>query len=795
MLKEYIAENLYQWRICLNAPPTQISISPTNSCNLKCQSCWQRDETYQSLRADQRPIEMTDECLLNLVAEAKELGVKCIEITGAGEPLTRRDITVELIKAVKQAGMIGWMTTNGTLFSKEIVKLMVELDWDKITISLDGPDAETNDFLRPPQGTFLKILNTLSLFSEYKKKLAKANPSITFNVVVSKYNVHKLPEMVELASKFGVEGVTFEPIKILAKQCSELSFDLEKDFQAIKSQLEKTRKLSLEKNVFTNIEEMLRSPELVKDSGRLISSRAVSEASSTHDLLDALCLEPWFHIYVEVEGTVRPCCVSHGLGENITKKSLRDIWFGKEFSKFRESILNKNYPLFCNQCNANLICFSRELQNILRERFLKERIYPALKDNVCDTSLKPKIMDRRLKVLVADTAPLYPPQWGGPRRIWHLFSNFSQESFDFTYVGMAFQGSPESRYMHKRIRDNFKEILCVFPPHYYLWNLIERAVLRNTNLDLFLYLAMNTDWQFKYLLNSQEADIIVCSHPWSSPCMQKKDGQFFIYDAHNCEYFLMSKILGRHILKSLILNQVKRIEGDACRKSDLILACSDKEKEDLVKLYKINSDKVIITTNGSDVKEATSLVKKESSRKALSLSNDDKVVVFVGAYYKPNIDAARFIIRKIAPNIPSLKFLLIGTISKAFISEQMPSNIKFLSRVTEEQLETALRAADIAINPMFSGSGINIKMLDYMAYGLPIVTTACGARGIETYGKQPMIVSSADNFVENLKILSSNSQLCERLSEDGRNLIVKYYDWKIISHKLQEIILERMSKF
>lgn len=83
-------------------------------------------------------------------------------------------------------------------------------------------------------------------------------------------------------------------------------------------------------------------------------------------------------------------------------------------------------------------------------------------------------------------------------------------------------------------------------------------------------------------------------------------------------------------------------------------------------------------------------------------------------------------------------------------------------------------------------------MLDYMAYGLSIVTTECGARGIETDGNQPMIISSADNFAENLKILSNNTQLCEQLSEDGKSLVAKHYDWKIISHKLQGIILERM---
>ena len=400
--------------------------------------------------------------------------------------------------------------------------------------------------------------------------------------------------------------------------------------------------------------------------------------------------------------------------------------------------------------------------------------------------------DQKIKVLVSDTAPLYPPQWGGPKRIWNLFSNFPQDIFEFTYIGVTFEGSPESKCRHKSIRNNFEEILTVFPPHYRLWHFMEKIFLRDSHLDLFPYLAMNTDWRFKRLLNCRKADIIICSHPWSSPSIRKKRNQFFIYDAHNCEYLLMARILERRLFTSLILSQVKRIEGAACRRSDLILVCSAKEKEDLVSLYKVNPQKIVVIPNGSQVKAATSPQEKESSRRQLHLDNDQKVVVFVGMYYKPNIDAARFIIEKIAPQLPDFKFLLIGALSEAFVSVKLPANVKFLGRISDEQLETALRAADLAINPMFDGAGMNIKMLDYMSYGLPIVSTECGLRGIENCQDDLMIRSSAANFAEDIKMLSHDHQLSQRLSVSGRNLVAEHYDWKTISRKLQGTILERL---
>jgi len=397
------------------------------------------------------------------------------------------------------------------------------------------------------------------------------------------------------------------------------------------------------------------------------------------------------------------------------------------------------------------------------------------------------------RILVADTAPLYPPLWGGPKRIWGLYSNFSQELFDITYVGVNFGFGKDTKYNFKKIRENFREILCGFPLHYYLWHSFEKFFFKNTSLDLFLYLWMHTDWHFKYILNTQRADLVICSHPWPSLCISKNSTQFFIYDAHNCEYLLMERILKKHIFKKAVLLQVKKIEGDACKKSDLILVCSEKEKTDFVDLYKVDANKIFVVPNGTNINRKIDEECKISYRKKLSILSEEKVIVFVGAYYKPNIDAARFIIERLAAELKEFKFLIIGSVSNAFNEAEIPKNIKLLGRIFDEQLNEALGASDIAINPMFDGSGINIKMLDYMSYGLPIVTTPVGARGIETNGRRPMIVASTDKFAESVKMLESDTALYKHLSEDGMTLVAELYDWKKISNKLEKIILKKIN--
>lgn len=394
----------------------------------------------------------------------------------------------------------------------------------------------------------------------------------------------------------------------------------------------------------------------------------------------------------------------------------------------------------------------------------------------------------RIKIVITDTAPLYPPLWGGPKRIWGLFSNLAQDLFDITYVGIDCTLTNGKKYNFNKPRDNFKQILCSLPTHYYPWHAVEKSIIRNSSLDLFPYLCMHTDWHFKHILNSQKTDILVCSHPWSNRAISKGNSNFFIYDAHNCEYLLMGQILRKRILKDFILKQIKKTEGDLCRRSDLILACSEKEKEDFINLYHIPPDKIIIVPNGTNVKEWDA-TNKPTYRKRLSISSEDKVIIFIGEHYKPNIEAVKFIIRRISVELQEFKFLVVGGVSAAFNTERLPSNIKLLGRVSDGELDVALKASDIAINPMFAGSGVNIKMLDYMSYGLPIVTTKCGARGIETFARQPMIVSTIDKFTENIKLLAANNVLYKLMSKDCESLVAEYYDWRKISSKLQQLII------
>lgn len=399
----------------------------------------------------------------------------------------------------------------------------------------------------------------------------------------------------------------------------------------------------------------------------------------------------------------------------------------------------------------------------------------------------------KINIVISDTARLYPPLWGGPKRIWNLFVNFSSELFDFTYIGIDFQLKKNKKYDFNTLRNNFKEILCGIPLRYYFWHAFEKIFLKNTSLDLFIYLWMHTNRQFITILNSQDADLIICSHPWSSPSVQKKDNQIFIYDAHNCEYLLMEQVLEENVFKKFILRKVKKIESDACRKSDLILVCSENEKNDFVNLYGIEENKFCVIPNGAINRPLAGIEEKKIAKIKLGMIQK-KLILFIGTFYKPNIEAAGFIIDNLAPKLREYDFFVVGSVKEGFKNMILPENVKFAGRVSEKDLNLSLTAADLAINPMFSGSGINIKMLDYLAYGLPTVTSPCGSRGLEIENMKHAVVNNTNKFDESIKEIFANPLLYDTLRQQGHRFAIENYNWESISKKLENKILSLKNK-
>jgi glycosyltransferase involved in cell wall biosynthesis len=227
------------------------------------------------------------------------------------------------------------------------------------------------------------------------------------------------------------------------------------------------------------------------------------------------------------------------------------------------------------------------------------------------------------------------------------------------------------------------------------------------------------------------------------------------------------------------------IEIFAYEHSDLILTVSEKEKT-LVKASGFPESKIKIVPNGVDVKFFRRKSNTRRIRERYRI-NGFKVVVFVGNMeYLPNQEAVRVINDEIAPrvmkSIPGVRFLVVGRTPKDMV---LPNVV--LTGVVSDVAEI-LSVADIAIAPLFHGSGTRLKILEYLSCGLPVVATSVAVEGLEVdSGRNFVVENDIEDFAERVIEVLSDETSSKQMSEIPTSAFVEKYDWNRIAERLCEL--------
>jgi polysaccharide biosynthesis protein PslH len=226
------------------------------------------------------------------------------------------------------------------------------------------------------------------------------------------------------------------------------------------------------------------------------------------------------------------------------------------------------------------------------------------------------------------------------------------------------------------------------------------------------------------------------------------------------------------------------VEPFAAHLSDVILCVSDADKVGFMDMYGINADKIELVPNGTALQEARSASRDKDS---FGLDESKLAVVFHGTYaYAPNKEAIRCIIDQIAPYVRGRhepEFVIAGN---GVPQCELGSNVKCLGFVDE--IYTLLKSSDIAIVPLQSGGGTRLKILDYFAAGLPVVTTRKGVEGIAAINQtHALIVDDTEEFIEALAYLIDHEKERKRLGTNAFELVESQYDWEIIGQRLNRL--------
>ena len=163
-------------------------------------------------------------------------------------------------------------------------------------------------------------------------------------------------------------------------------------------------------------------------------------------------------------------------------------------------------------------------------------------------------------------------------------------------------------------------------------------------------------------------------------------------------------------------------------------------------------------------------------------------VLFVGNFrHWPNVEAAEFLVRQIAPHFPDIRFIVAGSNPP----ENLPRRENVCSPGYIPDTRVLYRRPNtIFAAPLFSGTGQRVKLLEAFAMGCPVITTSTGAKGFPvSSGSDVLIADTASQFVASLTQARSSLTLRRQLGLNARRMIERRFSWGTIGQELRDVIL------
>lgn len=398
--------------------------------------------------------------------------------------------------------------------------------------------------------------------------------------------------------------------------------------------------------------------------------------------------------------------------------------------------------------------------------------------------------NQKIRVTILDIQPLTPAIGGGRVRLLGLYGNFDPNIFDVTYIG-SYDWPGETKRI-TQVTESLREIIIPLSTlHFDQYNNINKTIKAPCFDVTFSELAhLSPDFINECVKNTKIADVIIFSHPWLFSVIYQNvelDNKFVIYDAHNHEGLLRFHIYyDKSKTRTKLCSNIIKSEFECCTNSDLILTCSKEDSANFHKYYGIDQNSIETIPNGVFINENTPRPDRIfKSRLKHKLGFKNSLCCFIGSNYKPNTEAVNLIIS--AANLDkSISYVILGSVCDSYNNSKLPSNVNMVGVVTDEHKHIYFNASDIAINPMLSGSGTNIKMFDYMSAALPIVTTTIGARGIDNKlgNIYEICANSPGGLVNTIHKVLNNKARMNSLSFFARKEAETKYNFNRISFEL-----------
>ena len=319
--------------------PVCLYLETTNRCNLLCTTC---PRTYEELEP---PADMSWDLFTSIVDQVPS--IQRAVLHGVGEPMLVKNLP-QMVRYLKDRGVYVLFNTNGTVLNEKNGRALIAAELDELRVSLDAANAKSYRAIRG-KDYFNRILRNVRAFRVLQEREGHAKPRVSAWLTGLRETIEELPEFVKVAAEIGVKEVYLQRMVFF----SEDAVGHARPDQALYERLSREEASLIDRAVA-----LAKSLGLAFSASGAASEPGMSLRRSSDGSPWSLCRRPWTVMYFTANGRALPCCIApfsqrgyenYTLGD-VTQQTLREIWNGPAYRKFRSALLSDKPPDCCANC-------------------------------------------------------------------------------------------------------------------------------------------------------------------------------------------------------------------------------------------------------------------------------------------------------------------------------------------------------------------------------------------------------------------------------------------------------------
>ncbi len=383
-----------------------------------------------------------------------------------------------------------------------------------------------------------------------------------------------------------------------------------------------------------------------------------------------------------------------------------------------------------------------------------------------------------MKILQVTNKVPYPVKDGGAIACMNLARGFSFLGHDVTILAM---NTVKHHITLTEIPESVKELaefkLVNVPAKISPISALVNLLFSRKPYNATRFISNDFSNELKKVLQEREFDVIqleglyVCPY---IPIIREYSKALIIYRAHNIEHEIWSRTavmahgLEKWYLKDLS-RRIKHFEVQILNKYDLLVPITGRDGAILNKLG--NKKPMHVSQTGID---SSVLIPNSKNLKHPTLFH-------IGSLeWSPNQEGLIWFFENcwdaIREKYPDLQFFIAGRNAPPWFQKMINlPNVVFKGEVVDAY--EFMNSKSIMVVPLFSGSGMRIKIIEGMALGKPIVTTSVGTEGISTTSDINIVITEdAAGFVESISRLIEDREFFDTIGKNAIEYIHENFD-------------------